>query len=504
MANIIPGDMNVVGGPNHTPIHNNMSDVLALLAGVLALAAGSGAPGGNPAAISQLEEMSPSWGGANGQSLTSQGPGLPPVWANATLLAASGDITGATDTAQIQTALNAGQFVLLAPGAYYIGTAGNTATGLTVPGASNTVPGGILAGSGSGFTKLFYLGNGTAVYSHGTQTGGEAYQGIGATIRDLEIDGSNCGAAATVIGLDVGDQYDILIDRVTVSNFTSTGTTSSTGANPLGAVGIGIHNYFTVTEKCYLRHVTVNNCGTPNIGGGAIPSTGGGAAIQFYTAGAATTTSHMYGDYSVHINQQNGQNGLVIARQGHLMNGRFTMRGNMNAPSTGTNGSAAIVIGVGGSAQAGHIQRMNLDIHVESDGGSGGSLPYTFYQGGNADNTVNRCQGRLQFLDGFQTANFPGTDGTFEFFGPIIGGDTNLTTPPAETFPNGSTVTYNGIPVSLYIKASGGSVSAVVHNGVNIPSNDLGGPYDLCAGMTINISYTGTLAAALVPVGQGY
>jgi hypothetical protein len=434
-----------------------------------------------------------------------------PTWSSNTILVyPSGDNSGVTNTdgISIANAISTGQRVLLAPGTFYVGVTGSTAAGINIPGATNAgAPGGYLMGSGSGNTKIFYMGNGTGIISHGTQAGGASYQGIGATIAHLEIDGTNCAPTATVIGVDVGDQYDIMLYRVTVSNFTSSGTTGGTGTNPLGAVGIGIHNTTNLTEKCYVIDCTINNCGTPNTGGGATPLTGGGAAIQMYTAPGAVNTSRMYSVFDVHINQQPGQNGLVIARQGHLMNGVYRMRGNMNCPNV-NNGSAAIVMGTGAvSDQTGHIQRMNLDIHVESDGGVGGnSLPFTIYVGPNADHTINKCFGRLQFLDGYQDTNMPvATDGTFEFEGPIIGNTTtNLVTPPTETYTSGTTVTYNGVPMMLYAQASGGSISAVNYNGIALPSSAFNGPFYLKAGMTIKFTYTGALTTAQIGVGMGY
>jgi hypothetical protein len=302
------------------------------------------------------------------------------------------------------------------------------------------------------------------VSSHGAQTGSQTIQGVGTIIRRLIVDGTNVAPTAQACPFDVGDQYSIVFEDVTVSNFTSSGKTGVSGAQPLGAVGFNINNQVTLTEKLYMRRCTVNNCGTPNLGSGATPNSGGGAALQFVTTGGSST-SHMYHDIDIHVNQQPGQNCLVIAHQGHLMNGRLVMRGNMWCPASGTNGSAAVVLGVGvGSPQAGHIQREWFDIHVESDPtGSGATQPWTIYQAGNADNTMTACEGRMQFLDGFQSSNLAtNTPGNF-VFGGVITGDTNLsgvsaTSGNGQPF-NAAGCAYIGSSVTGITPASNGHVN---------------------------------------------
>lgn len=421
-----------------------------------------------------------------------------PTWAGGSIYISPTGVP-ATDTANIQFVLNAGQVARLTPGTNFaIGTVGSSATGLTVP------AGGSIVGPAPGLCQINYVGNGIGISSHGTAPGGAPLEGNGCQLLDFTLDGTACGAAATVTGIDVGDQYGILLWRVTVQNFTSTGTTAFTGSNPLGAVGININNFNTLTEKLFVWSVCINNCGTPNLGPGTAPNTGGGAAFQLVTT-SGSSTSHMYSEIDIQINQQPGQNGLVIARQGHLMNGRLIMRGNMNLPGSGNNGSAAIVVGVGtGGGQAGHIQRMYMDVHIESDGGAGGTTQaFTIYAGLNSDNTINRCHGRLQFLDGFQNSNLAvGTQGVFEFSGPIVGGDTVLVlTPSLGIVSSGTPVNYNGNDAALYFAASGGSVSAIVLNGNTLAT--FSSPLIVCAGTTITFTFTGTLNTSTARIGQG-
>ena len=381
-----------------------------------------------------------------------------------------GDDAGPINAALIQAAgtgqVNAwlggngqtGGRVQLAPNQVY-----NVQSTISVP------PGCTLESTGRG-AVLAFSGTGPCVYAHGDQTGSQVIQGVGSIIRCLTIDGTNVAPTATARALDAGDQFSIVLEDVTVQNFTSTGTTGNSGAQPLGAVGFCINIITTLTEKLYMRRCTVNNCGTPNLGAGATPNSGGGAALQFVTT-SGNSTSHMYHDIDIHINQQEGQNGFVIAHNGHLMNGRFVMRGNMQCPAAGTvNGSAAIVIGVGvGSPTPGHIQREWFDVHVESDPtASGATQPWTIYAAGNADNTMTACEGRLQFLDGFQNSNLvTNAPGNFVFFGPITG-DTNLSGVSA-TSGNGQPANASGCAI---IPAALTGITPVVSNGhVNISPN---------------------------------
>jgi hypothetical protein len=334
-----------------------------------------------------------------------------------------------TDTTNIQNALTSPGVAFLAPGTFLINQT------LNVPvqsngGSLNASPfSGALIGCGPGATVLMFSGTGPAVSAHGTvDLGFSMAQGNGARIMHLTIDGSKVGSGQVSSGLDVGDQADLLVWDVTIQNFTSTGTTGASGTNPNGAVGLNINNTLTWTEK-YKVWVMTNNCDN---------------AVQLITTNTNTgaSTSHMYsGDLEMHvnagpsnINPGSTQNGLVIARQGHLMNGRLIMRGNFNYSSTGTNKGAAILLGT--QSQQGHIESMYLDVYVESDQASKGDSPppTTIAFGTNTDNVMTACHGRLQFKDGWQASTVGGlaaSPGNYSFFGPVIG-DPNLGSPSVD------------------------------------------------------------------------
>ena len=356
-------------------------------------------------------------------------------------------------------------------------------------------------------TVLKFSGTGPCISTHGAQAGGANIQGVGTKIVGGVIDLSNCPPSAQASGVEFGDQYSIVLEDITVNNNVTTGSTNSLGLYPVGAVGFNWANLATLTEKLYMRRCTVNNCGTPNFGGGSVvPSQGGGAALQIYSAAAATNTSHQYSEIDLHINQQPGQNAIVIARQGHLMNGRLILRGNMNCPGSGPNNCAVIVLGVSGGAgaQAGHIQRMYMDIHVESDPPGGGNLqPFTIYAGGNADNTVNKCHGRIQMIDGFQNTNLGTANGTFEFSGPIIG-PTDLANlmPNLGTISTGVQIIYNGTDALLSYSSSG-AISSVVLNGVTLFPAAGPGSFPIGAGNTVTFTFAGVMSYSLARIGQG-
>ena len=271
------------------------------------------------------------------------------------------------------------------------------------------LPGYNLEFEGQGYETVFNMTvGGIAVYCHGNVSllPGSTYkvQGNGTKLGRFVVDGSLVASNLISTGLDVGDAPDLRLDFPIIQNFTATGTTTSTGANPLGAVGFNNCNRVTWTEKM-TGDVVVQNCLN---------------AVQYTTVGAADSTSHMYQDMRYHINLQPRQNMWVIARQGHVMNGDIGFYGNMLTDNS-ANTASAIVLGVGN--QQGHIQREHIKIKIETDGPSGGStLPFTITFGTNADNVIQGCDGYMRFLDGFQSSNYSLTNlAPFVFFGPIVG-----------------------------------------------------------------------------------
>lgn len=254
-------------------------------------------------------------------------------------------------------------------------------------------------------TQFNMFTGGSAIYCQGTipLVGAYQAQGNGTKLLNFVVDGTSVPSNVTSIGVDIGSAPDLEVNIV-IQNFTATGTSNQFGANPLGAVGFCNANRNTWTEKMR-GHVVINNCTN---------------AIEYVTLGSAST-SHMYQDMSYHINLEPHQNALVIARQGHVENGRLRMYGNMWCDSN-PNSASAIVLGVGN--QAGHFYRVRMEIYVESDPGSTptADTPFTITYGTNTDNQIQGCHGFMRFLDGFQSSNLPTVEpGYFVFFGPIVG-----------------------------------------------------------------------------------
>jgi hypothetical protein len=387
------------------------------------------------------------------------GPGynIPGGWDDATQINQAlqqARSTGAIDAYLGGFGQTGGKVVLLANAIY------TTQTDIIVP------PGVWLEGGGRGtIIACTHQANGHGIYAHGDEHGGANIQGVGTKISNLLIDATAIAPAITFACLDYGDQYDIVLEDVTVQNNLATGTTNALGPFPLGGVGFNWNNVNTLTEKLFMRRCTANNCGPPNFT--ANPNQGaGGAALQLMTTGGAINTSRMYSDIDLHINQQAGQHGVVIARQGLWENGRAVVRGNMNCPASGLNGAAGLVIGVanvgGGSAQAGHVVRMEFDWHIESDGTV---QPYDIYFGTNADNQFLSSGGRLQFLDGFTSSNVSGF-GNFGFSGRLHSPGSALVTAvlPAASPVLGTVYQNNGIDALVSI--FGGTVSGVVINSI--------------------------------------
>lgn len=383
------------------------------------------------------------------------------------------------------------------------------------------IPARMFVVEGAGFLTQWQHNNaGPCFNSHGSEPGGSAIQGTGTIFESFSIDGTNVPSNAISTGMSIGDNNDFYLNNVTIQNFTATGTSPqpgnvNSGANPTGAVGLAIDNQVSLTEKLFAR-VNISNCGTPNLGAGATnPGQGGGAGVLLVTT-TGVNTSHMYThDLNIHFTQQAGQNGLVIARQGHLMNGHMKMFGNFYCPNSGQAQCAGIVMGVqnttGGNPQAGHIQRMHLEIYCELDNTNGLSgAPFTIWQGGNADNTINKCSGRMSWLggtNGWQNTNLPiATNGTFEFTGPVIGSDTVLGQTGLVNLgiiSSGTPVNYNGPDCVMFITTTGGAPTNVVMNGTNLPNSSIPGLFPMTAGMSFTITFPGTCSVSQYRYTQG-
>lgn len=308
---------------------------------------------------------------------------------------------------------------------------------------------------------------GAAVYSHGAALGGAEFEGKGAIIENLLIDGIGVPAGTISSGMDIGDDYHITVRDVIIQNFLSTGATNQFQSNPLGAVGFNWNNAVTLTEKLHVRRVIINNC----LNG-----------VQVVTTTGAST-SHMYSDVKFILNMQPHQNGLVVARQGHLENSEISLWGNMYCDLTASN-AALIVLGQGN--QAGHSFNCVVDINVEADPtGSGTTQPKTIAYGTNADNTIATWRGRFRCGGGWQAAN--PANGAWQFSGRLVG-DSSLYAATANVAnPVSGTVYTNNGPDAVVV-VTGGTVSAIIVNGVTTGLTS--GVFPLPMNATIQINWT--------------
>lgn len=366
--------------------------------------------------------------------------------------------------------------VVLAPNQVY-----NVKTTITLP------PGCELWGNRG--TILAYSGTGPCIQAQGNEVGTPllGIQGMGSRIISCTVDGSAVSPTAMAGGIEVGGQYDIVLQDVTVQNFTSSGTDNALAAPgggnfnyggyfPLGAYGISICNRNTLTEKVIFKNVTINNCGTPNLST-TPPSQAGGAGIQVINPkGGAQSGSQMYAFMDVHMNQQQGQNGLVLGRNAQLYYCSLRMKGNMFSTGSGTNGGAVFVIGVGDNVNNynAHMSLANYDINIEcTGGGSTSSKPFTVWFGQNSDNTWNNGFGTMRFAGMRSATNSPqftyqvGANGTpsMQFSGRIWG-DTGLAAVanPVATPAFNTLYTNNGNDAVVYVSGTG--ITNVVVSGV--------------------------------------
>lgn len=357
---------------------------------------------------------------------------------------------------------------------------------LSIPGATPTAPGCHLQGVRGTVLAAYFGGSGNntgaAVSAHGSELGAANLEGYGSVISGLTIDGTNVPSTAVSTGLDVGDQYHLTVRDVTIQNFTASGNTAALqtgGSNPLGAVGMGINNQVHLSEKCHISGVTINNCTN---------------AFQTVTT-SGTSTSRMYSDIDIVVNLQPHQNGLVIARQGHLENGTFKMRGNFDTDGS-TSNCAAIVCGVvgngGSSNEQGHSFNCEVDINVETDpGGSGSTMPVTIAFGANADNTISTWRGRLQFSDGWQHTSgwISSISGQFQMSGRLHGDNTLNNVPvPWVTLVSGTVYTNNGSDALVVV--TGGTVTQIAINGSNTGLTS--GIFPVVMNGTIAITFSGS------------
>jgi hypothetical protein len=310
----------------------------------------------------------------------------------------SGDVTGATDSANIQAQLNANGHAVIntSAGPFYIGTAGSSAPGLIVP-----TPGGNLAGTSGGSSTgatstphpVYYLGNGPAVQMLGPASQGtpHAYPTniMGGQITDIVFDGSMAGGAAD--GIEYGNGDSIYLWRVRCANF----------------AGRGLHEISNATNS-YTEKVDIN-----------VQLFFNGIGIQ-YDAPAPATNSHFYGRWNLHM--EGNTIGAQFVNAAGIHGGFFRAFGNFY-PGVGPNG-----IGIDFSAgvnNSGHFDSSLVVIQFETTG-SGSATFQTCRFGTSAMAGFSNCTGILLFADPAWT-NSDVHAGQISFGGYINNNDLTLT-----------------------------------------------------------------------------
>jgi hypothetical protein len=351
-------------------------------------------------------------------------------------------------------------------------------------------------------TIIAYSGSGPAVICQGNQTGGSGNQGIGTRVFGGVIDGTAVGSSVLANGIEVGGQYEIVLEDVTCQNFTSGTAGAGVGSKyPVGSGGINVANTQTLTEKLIIRNCTVSNCGSPNLAalsGSNTPGTLGGFALQWVKpTGGATSGSKMYAQISLQLAQQPGQNGIVVAQDAQAYYGNMVLRGNLFRPISGPNTCAAFVVGVGtGAGVQGHISLYHFDVAIESTvagGGGGGTNPIDIWYGPNADNGIFNSSGRIRFGSGaFTNTNLSTSVGAFQFSGHLTSGDSVLNNPilPAVAPASGTTYT-NGSIDSIVVFTGTVTANSIILNGVALTGTGAGDPVLVPSNSTIQVSGSG-------------
>lgn len=312
----------------------------------------------------------------------------------------SGDLTGATDAANIANAISSGP-VLLSPGDFY---------------ANSTIPltsGQYLRGSGRWSTFLHWVGTGDCIRAvDATAYNARTIHGGGVT--GMTIDGAGAGAFSDAI--HAGDIFQWEVD-VIVQNFSKTGD-----------IGVFFDNQNFWTEQLRGR-IFAQNCTT---------------GVLFSCGGALTSTgSYDRMALDICLNQLAGQIGVQFLN-GAFAFGRLRIYGNMAA---GSGGNAALVLS--GQTPAGHpssfsglgntgLGTIDLEIDIECDGA--GTGPQTVFFGAGGNGLIGH--GQVNFVNGGTPFVVSNNQGQFQFQGPVAG---DVTLPSLDWYgSSGQVLTGNG------------------------------------------------------------
>ena len=393
----------------------------------------------------------------------------------------------ATDTANIQNAINNGGLVQLQAGTYFI-------TGLTI---NPDIVNASLQGMGPS-TVLSAVGAGPTVYMHrtagyGTQFGQPADVPCG-FIRDLIIDGTNV-SASNAIGLDVGDGWGIDINNVWITNFTST-----------GAIALNMSNRKFWTEKCNFRVHCMNNT----------------TAVVIDQNNTNTDVSHEYCEMHFYLFCNAGQNGVVVQNGSNVAGCSLFIRGNFGSTNSGGvigNTAALTVTGSSSNGTFSRIYATFIDMKVESNQNLANTAMGIYLNPAQAPGTtsptgvaIQNCQGLI--VHSMANANFQGNEVTFKgmastdiinYYNPWWQNPGSSPPNEWEQYGGGTTssVPNSGQIVRNYgtdqlVFLTGGTITQVQLNGT-VTGITTAGPYYVSAGGTIKVNYSGTLTWNWIP-----
>jgi hypothetical protein len=409
--------------------------------------------------------------------------------ANLTEIMPSGDQTGAADTQNIMTAIEAltnGGVVYLGPGDFYVTFItgysdhyGNFNAAIVVPAqTSSGIPGGhgvSIQGSGSA-TVVHVKAGVTGFYCHRTSGYGGQYslpaQQTTSFLRDFVVDGTLSDVAA--IGVDIGDGWGYDLD-LTIVNFTFT-----------NSIGLNIINRVFWTEKCRFRAQLMNN---------AI------AAV----VDTAADKSHEYNFYDFNIFCNEDQQGVVLDNGTYNSGCTLWLHGNMSDTSSSsgppTNNVAALTItGTDGSGDNSQLSLSEIVMKVEGNARNPNNpniYPYGIFFGANS-NGIQRCHGIITHSLTHSNLN----NGEFSFRG-LVSNDSNLsliytggpdsghtsTTSPPSVPPSGTRQENYGPDQMVYV--TGGNVTSIYVNNNNVPTGQTQGGFFIPAGGFITLNYSG-------------
>lgn len=400
--------------------------------------------------------------GTSGWYLKSNGPGAVPSYAAVSggssgynaVLTPSGDATGATDAAAINTAVAAlpstGGVIRLLPSATWYIECGQVSI------ARSAV---YIDGTGC---YISAVGAGNVFFMHDADLYTTTVVYGGGIIGFPWVDGTS--TTGNSCALHMGDIFRGVAE-VQAANFTA-GTTSK---------GFWFANWYTFTEQ--LRgEVYAQGC-TVGVQFDYVPQTG-------YTAYATGSFARLHMD--CYIDSEGLGDGVVVTNGVFIYDARLGIYGNFSYPPTGTTVHACLRITGGASATNTSIFDSQLWMGCELGGTANAYVPYTIYFADNLYNWINDCSGVLDFsaASAFTACNYPsqiyGFQGNFDGDAGIsplyFGGSSTLGTAVASTptFTSGTAVQLNAHQdVMLYITVVTAATATIAIGPTSTPTTTI-------------------------------